>query len=390
MHFKLLLAVILQSAVSLTQPLLGGATTQPTSQPSVGVMAEFPLGHWRQAITIPIVWGGKPACFLFDTGSDVTVLSANDFPDLKLVDNDIDMRTVGGHRTVQLFHPPDLHVGPCSLADSGPVSRLDLSDLIATIDRPVIGVLGFSAIKEWVVQIDFDERKLRFLRHDDQPHPEWGKLLPMELDAQHSLAVVLNLVGIDRRIEIDTGSDGCIDLPSDAFDRLSELSKQPVFIRRATTANGEALVRMMRLPEIKLAGSRYQGIICGEAKYVFGALGLDFFERHLATIDFPGRRLYLKPGKEFDHRDEEPMSGLWAGRRGHQLIASFVDEGGAAYLAGLRTGYVLLELNGKPASDYDVFAANDLMRSGDGKEMTITFRHGGEQKTVRFKLHRFI
>jgi len=376
--------------MSASAPLLLGVTTQPTSQPSVGVVAEFPIGRWNEAITIPVMWRGKPACFLLDTGSDVTILNANDFPNLKIVDNDVDMRTAGGHRTVQLFQPPDLHVGPCSLADSGPVFRLDLSDLMATVDRPIIGMLGVSAIKDWVVQIDFDGRTIRFLRHDDQPHAEWGKVLPMELDAQRSLAVVLNLVGVDRRIEIDTGSDGCIDLPSDVFDRLSEVSKQLVITRRATTANGDVEVRMMRLPELELAGYRYQGPICGEAKYVFGMVGLDFLERLLATIDFPGLLLYLKPGKEFGRRDEKGMSGLNAARRGGQLFANFVAEGTPAYVAGLRTGDILLELNGKPASGFDVFAANHLMRAGDGKEMTITFRRGKEEKTVKFTLHRVI
>jgi C-terminal processing protease CtpA/Prc len=85
------------------------------------------------------------------------------------------------------------------------------------------------------------------------------------------------------------------------------------------------------------------------------------------------------------------MSGVHSRRVGNQLIAQIVDVGSPAYQAGIRDGDILIDLNGKPASDYDMADVRDLMRAGDGKEMTVTFRHlNRSPQAVTFKLRRAI
>jgi predicted aspartyl protease len=390
MGSKSLFAAILFSGVCLAVAPLFGGTTEPSSQPSAGALAEFPIEHWGEPITIPVVWGGKPACFVLDTNASVTVLNAADFPGLEPFGRNASVGTSGGQRAMQLFHPPDLHVGPFSLADAGHVFRLDLSDLRAMIGRPVIGFLGVSALKGSVVQVDFDARKVRFLQPDNQPHPEWGTSLPMPLNAEHNPAVRLSIGGVERSLGIDTASNGFIDLPSQAFDRLPDLARQPVLSISSLTANGTVKLRVVRMPEVELAGSRYHDLICKETRHATGTLGLEFLERNLATLNFPGNRLYLKPGKEFDHPSEASMSGIHAGRVRDQLVAQVVDVGSPAYEAGVREGDILVDLNGKPAGDYDMPDVRDLMHAGEGKEMTLTFRHGDSQQTVKFILRRAI
>jgi len=384
------LALAFFPAISFAIAPVFAIAAEPSSQPAGNVLAEFQIEHWGEPITIPVVWGGKPACFVLDTNASVTVLNAADFPSLEPFGKNASVGTSGGQRAMPMFRPPDLHVGPFSLADAGHVFRLDLTDLRAMIGRPVIGFLGVSALKGSVVQVDFDERKVRFLRPDNQPHPEWGDSLLMQLNAEHNPAVHLSIGGVERSLGIDTASNGSIDLPTEAFNRLPDLASQTVLSISSLTANGTVKLRVVRLPEVELAGSRYRGLICKETKHSSGTLGLEFLERHLATLDFPGNRLYLKPGKEFDHPSEASMSGIHAGRVRDQLVAQVVDAGSPAYEAGVRPGDVLVDLNGKPAGDYDMPDVRDLMHAGEGKEMTVTFRHGDSQQTVTFKLRRAI
>ncbi len=192
-------AVAFFAAISFAIAPVIGAPVEPSSRPSGSVLAEFQIEHWGEPITIPVVWGGKPACFVLDTNASVTVLNATDFPGLEPFGRNANVGTSGGQRAMQMFRPPDLHVGPFSLADAGHVFRLDLSDLRAMIGRPVIGFLGVSALKNSVVQVDFDERKVRFLRSDNQPHPEWGNSLPMQLNAEHNPAVRLRIGGVEAQ-----------------------------------------------------------------------------------------------------------------------------------------------------------------------------------------------
>ena len=59
-------------------------------------------------------------------------------------------------------------------------------------------------------------------------------------------------------------------------------------------------------------------------------------------------------------------------------------------MAGIRTGDVFVELNGKVASDYDEVTFGALMCSRDGDEVTSSFRRGASQQTVKLKLRRAI
>ena len=135
---------------------------------------------------------------------------------------------------------------------------------------------------------------------------------------------------------------------------------------------------------------KYQNILCGEVESPHGLFGLDFLERHLVTIDFPAKKLYLKPGKEFNHRSDVDMSGIHPARIDDQVTAKFIDPFSPAYDAGIRHDDVLIDVNGKPAKDYDMADLRDALKAGDGQEITVTFTHQKEQKTVKFTLKRTI
>jgi hypothetical protein len=266
---------------------------------------------------------------------------------------------------------------------------MDMSDIRTFTDRPVIGIIGISAFDCFVVQIDFDQHKLRFLWADDQQHPEWGKAMPMQLSQRYGPAVLMSMDGHDELFTIDTGSNSLLDLPSDAFDHLRNKTKQKVTSNPSYIGVGTVTLRQMRVPEIELGGAHYQDSVITETKHDGGQLGLLFLEHYLVTLDFANHRVYLKPGKEIDRKAEPDMSGLSVGRRELHTVALLVEEGSPAYQAGIRKDDILIELNGRSANDYDLYDLRDLLRSAEGREITLTFRRGGTQQTVKFKLHRW-
>lgn len=377
--------------VALSSTSLPADGMQATSRPSDQLLAEFEVDHWAEPISIPVTWNGKAAVFLLDTGMGLTALNSRDFPDLDPFGLDTQIDSAAGKRTTHLFFAPELKVGPFSLGGSEPVTRVDLSEWEMIIGHPVIGILGVATLKESVIQLDFDARKLRFLRPDDKAHREWGTPLPMELNAAHCPSVKVRVGGVERGLTIDTGSDGAITLPSRDFEVTHDLAKQPVISSPYLTADGTVQIRKMRVSEFDLAEFRYHDLICNETKASMGALGLDFLERHLVTLDFVGHRLYLKPGKEFEHRTESNMSGIHAARlTDNRLVTQLVDINSPAFQAGIRAGDALIELNGRAASEYDTIAFHDLICAGDGAEITVKFRRDLKEQTVKIKLRRAI
>jgi C-terminal processing protease CtpA/Prc len=170
------------------------------------------------------------------------------------------------------------------------------------------------------------------------------------------------------------------------FDGLRKGTTQPTVAIPTFTANGTADLRDMRAPEFVVGGIHYHDLICGEIKDDGCTIGLEFLERHLATMDFPGQRLYLKPSHEFERRSQADMCGIGAERKGGQLVVAGVIAGSPAQQAGIREGDILLSINGKPVGEYGMGELREIFDAAEGRELTITFSRGGQQQTVSFKL----
>ncbi|MGD0767744.1 MAG: PDZ domain-containing protein [Tepidisphaeraceae bacterium] len=312
------------------------------------------------------------------------------FPDLQDTGNSMDVKTpAGGSTTLELYNPPDVDISPIRISDTL-VGRQDLSNIRAVSDRPVIGILGAVSLRDFVVQVDFDENSLRLFRPDSLPHPEWGTQIPIE---SHALTPAIHLDAFDQHLlfNIDTGSDRGVEVTSALFDSVQRSFNGAVDSSPNSVLGRTVMLRTMRISTFEVAKMRYRDVLIDETKGEFGcSLGLKFLSRHMVTIDFHNLRLYLKPGKQYSRRDEEGMSGMHILRPKSQTVAQVVDKDSPAYEAGIREGDILLAVNQKPAGEYDIEDLRDLLQSQDGKEIFVTYLRGDTTKMTKFKLRRRI
>ena len=350
----------------------------------------FPLDGWNEPITIPVVVAGRPCCFLLDTGCTLNAVDPAFFPGLRRR-RPTTMRTAGDTIHVQLFDPPAIDVGPFPLDRAGQVVGLDCAPFRALSDKPIVGILGIASLADAVVQIDFDRRRLTLMPPDTRPHPDWGSASTMTPSSLDYPTVTMTLAGTPQSLTIDTGYEGFLSLPPLTFDRLRQATSAPSRTTRELTAGGVGPTRTMRVPSVDLGATAYENASVDEDVADADAglvLGLTFLERHLATLDFPNRRFYLKPGLQIDRPAHDRTAGFAVSRPRDDLVILDVTAGGPAADAGLRVGDVLVELDGKPAAAYRVPDVSDLLAADHDRTVAVVVRRASATVRVTVPFRR--
>jgi hypothetical protein len=361
------------------------STTRPSSSSPA---FEIPIDGANHPVFIPTTWGGKAGYFILDTGCTESIFDETSFPDLRDLRRSVPTHSYAGHSNRELYEPPDLTLGPIHLNKSGMAFKADLSSCIEQYGRKVFGIIGLSDLTEYVVQIDFDRRTLRFYSPDFETHPDWGRARGMQMLGGNP---AIRISGPDGHImvDIDMGWAGSISVPSETFDSLWKRYLYPITSHEMWSVDGPYVVRSMRSSDFEIYGWRYRDVILTESKDEFGAIGRSFLSRHMVTFDFPNLIFYLKPGNCFNRRDEDDMAGMEI-RQKLSLAIAFVRPLGPAYNAGMRDGDIVLNVNGKAIEAWDLLDLKATLKSEEGETIAVTFQRDGVKKRIVFKLRRQI
>jgi PDZ domain len=355
----------------------------PASRPQT---AEFQIDDANHPILLPVVWQGRPGYFMLDTGIALSICDASAFTHLKATGKSTTIFSLGGPLLVDLYDPPNLDIGPIRLRNDTPVAKLDLSLLSQRLGKPIFGLLGVSSLQNFVVQIDFDQRKLRLLSPDYNPHPDWGRAFGLQ-GFRGSPAVMLRLSDGNYPFVLDTGWTGSIALPAAGFEKARTAAHSHTVMDSFWTLGGLMSSPALRWTDFPALGWNYRDLIINETKDDASRFGLSFLSRHTITFDFANYIIYFKPAHDFDDHNEIDMSGLTVLRIGSKNLAT-VAEGGPAFNAGLRNNDTILRIDNKPAADWDLIDLKLLLSSHPGRKISIRFQRSLFPRTVTFQLQR--
>ena len=211
---------------------------------------------------------GEEFPMMVDTGSTGTILDKSLEPKLG--------RRIGagtsagweGSSKVDAYAAPKLYLGNARLFTGGKVwvggSR----------------ILGMDCLKHYCIQLDFAAGKMRFLKPDQVNASELGKAYPLTFKGNLPFIHHVGLLGgSDTNLLIDMGcrADG---------------------LAGKNAING--LVQFF--PECVWDSETYSNITVVAVGHA-NVLGLNFFARHLVTLDFPKQMMYLK------QTDISPLAG---------------------------------------------------------------------------------
>lgn len=228
---------------------------------------------------------GEQLPFALDTGSPVTIFDASLEPKLGKRLGSTTTWNFGTKREAGIYAAPKLYLGKTLLMMTG--SNILTCDFqkelsVSGSDRPTMGILGMDVLQHYCVQLDFKARTVRFLDPGNLNPAGLGRQFRLDIpndDARAFVSTPILLGNESKKILVDTGfqADGASD--SEQFDRIVQADSLKM-------VHGCALFSNCAWND-----QNYTNLILLKGE---GLLGLRFLARHLVTLDFPNRTMYLK------------------------------------------------------------------------------------------------
>ena len=232
---------------------------------------------------------GEELPFFVDTGTPVTLFDKSVVPRLG---ERLGTRTISNFGTESkagIYAAPPLYLGDTRLLTGRRVYSGDFTQLSRKAGRPVMGILGLDCLGHYCIQLDFEAGKMRFLDPAHTKASELGKAFPLTFSFPVRLPYIHHsdlTGGKVTDLLVDTGYSVDGALASERFQREIR-ERRP---REETGAVNEDS-EYAALPECVWDGETYADLLIGPDADL---IGLRFLARHLVTLDFPHRRMYLK------------------------------------------------------------------------------------------------
>jgi len=219
-------------------------------------------------LTVPLrMEDGEELLFLVDTGSPWTLLDKSFEPKLGKRLGTQTAASLSDKWKSNVYAEPKLYLGSTPLM----IGNIVTKDFKPQSSHSIMGILGLNCLRHYCVQLDFEAGKMRFLNSDQINAAELGKAFPLTFGGGHVGIHHSAFIGESTNLLIDTGCT------IDGLAKKTEIKGQGVL-----------------LPECDWDGQTYAHLIVAAPSDWATVIGLDFLARHLVTLDFPKRTMYLK------------------------------------------------------------------------------------------------
>lgn len=358
-----------------------------TIDPSL-VIEQFDIANDGDGLTVPVKVFGKKRAFTVDTGCTWMLFDKSLRPLLGPPIKTTNTWTPTGKVSTELFEPPTAYLGTLDLHSHLPAACHDLSTLNQFCLEPVAGILGMSALGQYVVRMNFDTGKLFFLKSAPK---DSGTALPLA-SWRGTPLVQIEIEGHGpEEFLIDTGliAEDAGTLKHDLATVLEE--KEIAKVSEATSVaafdlSGDSEQKRLRLKGLRVGTHQMVDVPMSKStREGPSILGLGFWSRFVVTFDFPHRLLYLKKSKHFDRPFKSSLGGILFMRKGAEVTVQKVRPDGPADKSGIMPGDVLLEIGSHVAATTRPF---QLYQAFGTPEATIhvKLKRGDEILEVDVKL----
>jgi predicted aspartyl protease len=299
------LVLVLGSAFS--GRLFGGlGYSQKRQAQSKSGPIEVPFEFVANQVIVEVKIAGKgPYYMLVDTDTDPSAIDLATAKELGLGLGSKSYPASGGGNDANVFQLtrlPTVELGAL-IAKDVVAGAIDLSKLSARLGKPIQGVLGYSFLKDRIIQIDYPETKIRFFTEFPYPGIQTAPntVNKIALPLRYDDGVIIDSVFINAqkmKATLDTGSSSTFSLTPEAVTDLGlEEQAQKGEGEKSVGYNGEyesksGLLKSVRIGRLAIdsAPAVFWSSGTGHDKKKFQVnIGNGFFKDFIMTFDFRGK-----------------------------------------------------------------------------------------------------
>jgi hypothetical protein len=280
--------------------------TQVALRPKLPAETAFvkTTGHELRIILPVHLENGRELLFWADTGAVCTVLDKSLVP---LLGNRLRVKTInynglGITTNTDVYPAPKLYLGRTPLWTGKKVFTDDLRKF--SDDGPLMGILGMDCLRHYCLQLDLAANQVRFLDPDHSENERAGEKFRLMLSAfDGKPRIRANFFGrASANYLIDTGCPDDADLKPKLFEqemrRLREQTSGQFISSKKMRLSPRVVKHLVAYPSIVFNGEACTNFVLADSPCE-NLLGLGFLARHVATLNFPKRIMYLQPGSSF-------------------------------------------------------------------------------------------
>lgn len=363
----------------------------PDGKQSVDVPFELANGHMYVQVRID---GKGSFRMLFDTGG-VNVIVPEVAQSLGLKPEGVLPGTGAGEakEDVGLVKVSSLEIGGIKLNDPlfAVVALRNYAWRVEGMELD--GLVGYELLKQFPARIDYEARRVTFYQPESFRYAGTGTRLPFRFK-NHVPQVDGSIDGIPGAFDLDTDARTSLTLAG-PFWKIHEMdakydAKRQVIAGVGLGGPSRALLvagaKLLKLGDtevkdpVTMLSTASAGAFAEEG--YAGNVGYGVLRRFTLVFDYPHEQVFLEPDTAFAGADVYDRSGLWVerGDKGWELV-EVVPEGPAA-LAGLKTGDVVVAIDGQKATDVKLSDLRERLRAAPGTKQRLKLSDGRERTPV--------
>lgn len=397
-------------------------------------------------VCFPIVVNGIKMNFLLDTGVEHAILfSLEDLNKNIEFENaeKIKIRGLGSKTWVDGLKSINNNIEIKGLVANSHVIYVVLDqefNLSSHMGIPINGMIGFSFFKDYLVKIDYQNRKINIFQHNEKKFKRiFHNYIKVPISIENSKPYVqadvsLNNIKIPVKLLVDIGNSDSVWLfqnkknniivPKVSFeDYLGKGFSGEIFGERAKIEQFQIADYKIKNPIVAFPDS----LAIKELKLIpgrMGSVGGAILSRFTVIMDYKNQNLYLAKNIFFDDPFTYNRSGIEISQSGFQLMeikresneipikVVYSDIGNAkssskikysydlkpiyeisnlrknspASNSGLQEGDIILAINGRSVNNYSLEKTNEILKSVNKKWIEIQIQREGEILNFKFEL----